>query len=119
MGNGIRTGVVNHIDKKTGMASVYFPESDGEVTELLPYANFGREYLPPEIGSRVIVADLSDGGAVILGGYWDEVCHGNPKCEGRIFHKQLGDRAYIDYDGKTLTIAAGKVVTLSLDDQEG
>ena len=114
----VRIGVISSVDKKTGMARVYFPESDEEVTEFLPYANFGMEYQIPEIGSRVITADLSDGGAVILGRYWDEANPGNPDGADRLFHKRLGDKAYIDYDGHTLTIAAGQVVTISLDEQE-
>lgn len=113
----VRIGIVSSIDKKTGMASVYFPGSDGEVTEMLPYANFGGQYQPPAIGSDVIVADLSDGGAVVLGSYWDADSPGVPA--GTVFHRKLDDKAYIDYDGETLTIAAGKVDVVSLDEQEG
>lgn len=115
MENGIRTGTISSIDKKTGMACVYFEDSDEEVSELLPYANFGGEYKPPGIGEMVIVAELEDGSAVILGPYWDDQNPGNPEGQNRAYRKCLGGSSYVEYDvdTDTLIIKADKLRLVS------
>lgn len=66
---GNRIGTVSSVDAETGMVSVVFEDRDGEVTELLPYATFNEEYKLPQLGAKVVVIHLSNGGemGIILG----------------------------------------------------
>ena len=66
---GNRIGTVSSVDPETGMVSVIFEDRDGEVTELLPYATFNEEYKLPQLGAKVVVMHLSNGGemGIILG----------------------------------------------------
>ena len=78
---GNRIGTVSSVDPETGMVSVIFEDRDGEVTELLPYATFNEEYKLPQLGAKVVVMHLSNGGemGIILGTYWNEYnAAGNP-----------------------------------------
>ena len=66
-----RIGFVSAFNSDTGMASVYYPDRNGEVTVSLPvFAPFG---LCQELkkGDAVLVFHLSNGGSagVIIGGY--------------------------------------------------
>lgn len=99
-----RIGVVSSIDKKTGMVSVIY-EDCGETTELLPYASFNDEYKPPEIGTKVMILQNSEGG-IALGGFWNEE-NPAPDFTGT-YRKKLGKNAYFEYDDetKTLTVVA-------------
>ena len=102
---GNRIGTVSSVDPETGMVSVLFEDRDGEVTELLPYATFNEEYKLPQLGAKVVVIHLSNGGemGIILGTYWNEYnAAGNPGT----FHKDLGGGAYINYKDGVLTVAA-------------
>lgn len=114
---GNRIGTVSSVDVETGMVSVIFKDWDGEVTELLPYATFNEEYKLPQLGAKVVVIHLSNGGemGIILGTYWNEYnAAGNPGT----FHKDLGGGAYINYKAGVLTIAAEHTVIASLDGGE-
>lgn len=114
---GNRIGTVSSVDPETGMVSVIFEDRDGEVTELLPYATFNEEYKLPQLGAKVVVLHLSNGGemGIILGTYWNE-CNaaGNPGT----FHKELGGGAYINYKDGVLTVAAEHTVIASLGGSE-
>jgi len=102
---GNRIGTVSSVDAETGMVSVIYQDKDGEVTELLPYATFNDEFKLPQLGAKVVVLHLSNGGemGVILGTYWNEHnAAGNPGT----YHKDLGGGAYIDYNDGVLTITA-------------
>lgn len=102
---GNRIGTVSSVDAETGMVSVVYEDRDGEVTELLPYATFNDEFKLPQLGAKVVVIHLSNGGemGVILGTYWNEYnAAGNPGT----YHKDLGGGAYIDYNNGVLTVAA-------------
>lgn len=102
---GNRIGTVSSVNPETGMVSVVFEDRGGEVTELLPYATFNDEFKLPQLGAKVIVVHLSNGGemGIVLGTYWNEYnAAGNPG----IFHKDLGGGAYINYKDGILTIAA-------------
>ena len=61
---GNRIGTVSSVDPETGMVSVIFEDRDGEVTELLPYATFNEEYKLPQLGAKVVVIHLSNGGGM-------------------------------------------------------
>lgn len=114
---GNRIGTVSSVDPETGMVSVIFNDRDNEVTELLPYATFNEEYKLPQIGTKVVVLHLSNGGemGIILGTYWNEYnAAGNPGT----FHKDLGGGAYINYKDSVLTIAAEHAIIASLDGGE-
>lgn len=114
---GNRIGTVSSVDAETGMVSVVFEDRDGEVTELLPYATFNEEYKLPQLGAKVVVIHLSNGGemGIILGTYWNEYnVAGNPG----VFHKDLGGGAYINYKDGILTVAAEHTVLVSLDGGE-
>lgn len=63
----IRKGTVSSIDRDKGMVSVLFEEQDGAVTGMLPCLDRAEGAGPPAVGSQVVVADLEDGGAVVLG----------------------------------------------------
>ena len=63
----IRRGTVSSIDTYKGMVSVLFEEQDGAVTGMLPYLDQAVGAGLPAVGSQVVVADLDDGGAVVLG----------------------------------------------------
>lgn len=119
MSNGgeTRIGTVSSVDSETGMVSVIFEDKDGEVTELLPYATFNEEYKLPQVGAKVVVICLSNGGemGIILGTYWNKYnSAGNPGT----FHKDLGGGAYINYKDSVLTIAAEHTIIASLDGDE-
>ena len=114
---GNRIGTVSSVDAKTGMVSVIFNDRDNEVTELLPYATFNEEYKLPQIGAKVVVLHLSNGGemGIILGTYWNEYnAAGNPGT----FHQELGGGAYNNYKDGVLTIAAEHTIIASLDGGE-
>ncbi|MEY8519209.1 hypothetical protein AALC25_20430 [Lachnospiraceae bacterium 29-84] len=114
---GNRIGTVSSVDPETGMVSVVFEDRDGEVTGLLPYATFNGEYRLPQLGAKVAVIHLSNGGemGIILGTYWNEHnAAGNPGT----FHKDLGGGAYINYKDGILTIAAERTIIASLDGSE-
>lgn len=114
---GNRIGTVSSVDPETGMVSVVFEDRDGEVTELLPYATFNEEYKLPQLGAKVVVIHLSNGGemGIILGTYWNEYnAAGNPGT----FHKDLGGGAYINYKDGVLTVVAEHTVIASLDGSE-
>ena len=114
---GNRIGTVSSVDPETGMVSVIFEDRDGEVTELLPYATFNEEYKLPQLGAKVVVMHLSNGGemGIILGTYWNEYnAAGNPGT----FHKDLGGGAYINYKDGVLTLASEHTVIASLDGSE-
>ena len=61
-----RIGTVSSVDAATGMVSVVYEDRDGEVTELLPYATFNDEYKLPQIGAKVVVLHLSNGGEMVV-----------------------------------------------------
>lgn len=113
----IRIGTVSSVDTKTGMVSVIYEDRDGEVTGLLPYATFNDEYKLPKIGAKVIVLHLSNGKemGIVLGTFWNEANIGK---KGGAYHKDIGEDAYLDYDNKTLIIAAKHIHLISLDDKE-
>lgn len=114
---GNRIGTVSSVDAKTGMVSVIFNDRDNEVTELLPYATFNEEYKLPQIGAKVVVLHLSNGGemGIILGTYWNEY---NAAGDPGTFHKDLGGGAYINYKDGVLTVAAEHTIIASLDGGE-
>lgn len=114
---GNRIGTVSSVDAETGMVSVVYEDRDGEVTELLPYATFNDEFKLPQLGAKVVVLHLSNGGemGVILGTYWNEYnIAGNPGT----YHKDLGGGAYIDYNDGVLTLAAEHMNIGSLSGEE-
>lgn len=118
---GNRIGTVSHVDLKTGMISVVYEDRNGEVTDLLPYATFNDEYKLPKLGAKVIVMHLSNGGemGIAFGTYWNESNTAkNPKLNPKLYHKDLGDDAYIEYDGNTLTIASKHTRLQSLSGKE-
>ena len=103
-----RIGTVSSVDAATGMVSVVYEDRDGEVTELLPYATFNDEYKLPQIGAKVVVLHLSNGGdmGIVLGTYWNE--HNTAESPGE-YHKDLGQGAYISLNNGELIIAAGHI----------
>ncbi len=117
-GGGNRIGTVSSVDSETGMVSVLYEDRDGEVTELLPYATFNDEYKLPQLGAKVVVMHLSNGGemGIVLGTYWNEYhAAGNPST----YHKDMGGGAYMDYKDGELLIAAEHLRIASLDASEG
>lgn len=114
---GNRIGTVSCVDAKTGMVSVFY-HGPGETTGLLPYITFNNEYSPPQVGSKVIVLSLSDGGSVVLGTYWSR-CN-FPENPGK-YYKDFGG-AYAEYADNVFIISAedirfivqgGKEVTIA------
>ena len=66
-----RIGFVSSFDRRSGMATIYYPDRSGEVTSRLPvFAPFG---ILQELkkGEAVFVLHLSNGGeaGIVLGGY--------------------------------------------------
>lgn len=116
MGKGEnRIGTVSSVDPETGMVSVVYEDRDGEVTGLLPYAAFNSEYRLPEIGAKVVVLHLSNGGemGIVLGSYWNKYnSAGNPGT----YYKALGGGASFKYDKGTLDITAEHIRFHSVDD---
>ncbi len=115
---GNRIGTVSSVDSVTGMVSVLYEDRDGEVTELLPYATFNDEYKLPQLGAKVVVMHLSNGGemGIVLGTYWNEY---NAADNPGIYHKDMGGGAYMDYKDGQLLIAAEHLRIASLDASEG
>lgn len=114
---GNRIGTVSSVDPETGMVSVVYEDRDGEVTELLPYATFNDEYKLPQLGAKVVVLHLSNGGemGIVLGTYWNEYnTAGNPGT----YHKDLGGGAYFDYNGGVLALVAEHIRLIAADDGE-
>lgn len=114
---GNRIGTVSSVDSETGMVSVVYEDRDGETTELLPYATFNDEFKLPELGAKVVVLHLSNGGemGIILGTYWNEC---NVARNPGTFHKNLGGKAYINYKDGVLTIAAEHTLIASINGDE-
>lgn len=116
-GGGNRIGTVSSVDAETGMVSVVYEDRDGEVTELLPYATFNDEYKMPQLGAKVVVLHLSNGGemGIVLGTYWNKYnSAGNPGT----YHKDMGGGAYFDYNGGILIVAAEHTIVASLSGKE-
>ena len=68
---GNRIGFISSYDPATGMAAVYYPDRNQEVTGELPvFAPFGLQQELKK-GDAVLVLHLSDGGGagIVLGGY--------------------------------------------------
>lgn len=114
---GNRIGTVSSVDTETGMVSVFY-NGPNEATGLLPYITFNNEYSPPQVGSKVIVLSLSDGGSVVLGTYWSR--RNFPENPGK-YHKDFGG-AYAGYADNVFTVSAedirfivqgGKEVTIA------
>lgn len=114
---GSRIGTVSSVDEKTGMVSVVYEDRDGEVTELLPYATFNDEYKPPQLGAKVIVLHLSNGGemGIVLGTYWNKY---NAAENPGTYHKELGGGAYINYKEGILSFVAEHIRLVAADDDE-
>lgn len=112
-----RIGEVSSVDAETGMVSVIYHDKDEAVTQMLPYATFNDEYKLPQIGAKVVVLHLSNGQemGIVLGTYWNK---SNPSGIPGMYHKNLGEGAYLNYDGKILTIAAEHLRFVAADDEE-
>lgn len=70
-GNDIRVGFISSYSAETGMASIYYPDRQAEVTADLPVlAPFGVLQTLSK-GDAVLVAHLSNGGeaGIVLGSY--------------------------------------------------
>lgn len=98
----IRIGKISTIDYEAGMASVTYPEMDGNTTDKFPVFSLTGEYKMPTVGQEVLVLHLPTGQAsgVILGGMWNKK-NIPPKSGEHIFRKELGDEpeeAYLEYD---------------------
>ena len=99
----IRIGKVSAVDYETGMASVTYPEMDGNTPDKFPIFSLTGEYKMPAIGAEVLALHLPTGQScgVILGGMWNQ--ENPPKKSGEhVFYKELGDEpeeAYLEYDG--------------------
>lgn len=98
----IRIGKISTVDYEAGMASVTYPEMDGDTTDKFPVFSLTGEYKMPVIGQEVLVLHLPTGQAsgVILGGMWNK--ENTPKKSGEhVFKKELGDEpeeSYLEYD---------------------
>lgn len=108
----IRIGRVSSINAATGMVSVTYPDLDDSATASFPVFSFTDEYKMPQVGQSVLVLHLSNGqsAGIVLGRYWNET-NAPPVSSG--FRKELGEafgQAYIDCQGDTVTIHAGKIV---------
>ena len=96
---------MSSVDVETGMVSVIYHDKDETVTQMLPYATFNDEYKLPQVGTKVVVLHLSNGQemGIVMGTYWNK---SNPSGIPGLYHKNLGEGAYLNYDEKILTIAA-------------
>ncbi len=103
-GRGNRIGTVSSVDTETGMVSVFYNDQI-EATGLLPYVTFNDEYKPPQIGAKVVVLPLSNGGSVVLGTYWNR--NNSPEGNGS-YRKDFGG-AYVNYKDDMLTISAENI----------
>lgn len=98
----IRIGKVSTVDYEAGMASVTYPEMDGNTTDKFPIFSLTGEYKMPTVGQEVLVLHLPTGQAsgVILGGMWNK--KNIPQKSGEhVFRKELGDEpeeSYLEYD---------------------
>lgn len=98
----IRIGQVSTIDYEAGMASVTYPDMDGNTTDKFPIFSLTGEYKMPIVGQEVLVLHLPTGQAsgVILGGMWNK--KNVPQKSGEhVFRKELGDEpeeSYLEYD---------------------
>ena len=98
----IRIGKISTIDYESGMASVTYPEMDGNTTDKFPVFSLTGEYKMPAVGQEVLVLHLPTGQAsgVILGGMWNKK-NIPPKSGEYVFRKELGDEpeeSYLEYD---------------------
>ncbi len=112
-----RIGEVSSVDVETGMVSVIYHDKDETVTQMLPYATFNDEYKLPQVGAKVVVLHLSNGQemGIVMGTYWNK---SNPSGIPVLYHKNLGEGAYLNYDEKILTIAAEHLRFVASDDEE-
>lgn len=113
MTDEIRIGKVSSVDSATGMVEVTYEDRDS-VTDMFPYLSLNGEYKPPDIGSNVLVAHLSNGSCagIVVGTYWNE--SNRPQETGKIYRKDISKNpgeAYIRYDEESgeLVIKAKKV----------
>lgn len=108
----IRIGRVSRVNAAAGMVSVTYPDLDDSATAEFPVFSFTDEYKMPQVGQSVLVLHLSNGqsAGIVLGRYWNET--NRPPVSGG-FRKELGEafgQAFIECQGDTVTIHAGKIV---------
>lgn len=113
----IRIGTVSSVDLEKGMVSVLYEDRDGKVTQLLPFLAPGGEYKMPDIGAKVLVAHLSNGGemGIVLGPFWNE---GNIPGTRATYHKELAPGVSFEYDAGTgnLVITAPHITFMASAD---
>lgn len=113
----IRIGTVSSVDLKNGMVSVLYQDRDGKVTQPLPLFSPGGEYNMPDIGAKVLVAHLSNGGemGVVLGTFWNEE---NAPGTSETYRKVIAPGVAVKYDIRTgnLVVTAPHIIFRAEDD---
>lgn len=113
----IRIGTVSSVDRKNGLVSVLYQDRDGKVTQPLPLLAPGGEYMLPGIGTKVLVAHLSNGAemGIVLGTFWNE--ENMPGTEAT-YHKQIAPGVAVEYDAGTgvLSVTAPHITFRAVND---
>lgn len=70
----IRVGRISSVNYEKGMVKVVYTDKNNEVTDDLPYLNFGGQYFMPAIDDMVLVLHLSNGSAmgIVCGSFWSQ-----------------------------------------------
>ena len=107
------------------MVSVVIPDQEDSATDYMPFFAFAGEYLLPQVGDMVLVADLSSEGYghIVLGGFWNRA--NTPPDPGAAWVKKVDGRTTISAKDGVVTIHARDVVldtgekTISLTELTG
>lgn len=107
---GIWIAKISSIQKETGMVSVVISDQEDSATDYMPFFAFAGEFLCPQAGDMVLVADLSSEGYghIVLGGFWNRA--NTPPDPGAAWVKKVDDRTNISAKDGVVTIHARDVV---------
>lgn len=107
---GMRIAKISSVQRETGMVSVVFSDQDDCATDYIPYFAFVGEFLQPQAGDMVLVADLDSGACshIVLGGFWNKA--NKPPDPEAVWTKKLDDRTGISARDGVITIRARDVV---------
>lgn len=107
---GMRLAKISSVQKETGMVSIVFPDQDDSATDYMPYFAFAGEFLLPQAGDMVLMADLDNGvcSHIVLGGFWNKT--NTPPDPEAVWTKKVDDRTGISARDGVITIHARDVV---------
>ncbi len=107
---GMRIAKISSVQRETGMVSVVFLDQDDSATDYMPYFAFAGEFLLPQAGDMVLVADLDSGACshIVLGGFWNKA--NIPPDPETVWTKKVDDRTGISARDGVIMIHARDVI---------